>query len=80
MYEYGIPLICSHFSIGEPFVHRFLVNYWDLVLLLQLGSVAHSPLLVLHLELTSLLPKLMKVRSAGCLKLTCIAVDGLGRL
>jgi|SRR6218665_2182402 len=51
-------------------------------LLLQLGSVAHSPLLVppartdLHWKSASCL-KIMKMRSAGCLRLICIAVAGL---
>src|SRR6218665_147430 len=86
-----VPLVTSESSVdrylvyldGEPFVPLLLASYWCLVLKLQLRSVTHSPLLALHLEWT--LPwksvsclKLMKVRFAGCLRLICIAVVGLG--
>src|SRR6218665_2281452 len=86
-----VPLVTSASSVdrylvyldGEPFVPLLLASYWCLVLKLQLGSVTHSPLLALHLEWTfpwksvSCL-KLMKVHFAGCLRLICIAVVGLG--
>src|SRR6218665_569873 len=57
--------------------------YWCLVLKLQLGSVAHSPLLVPPPGVDSPWKsvsclKIIKVRFAGCLRLICIAVVGLG--
>src|SRR6218665_2882196 len=39
---------------AEPFVPLLLASYWCLALKLQLSSVAHSPLLVLHLKWTPL--------------------------
>src|SRR6218665_3084839 len=69
---------------GEPFVPLLLASYnWCLVLKLQPGSVAHSPLLVPPPGMDSPWKsvsclKIMKVRFAGCLRLICIAVDGLG--
>jgi len=39
---------------GEPFVPLLIASYWCLMLKLQLGSVVHFPLLVHHLEWTSL--------------------------
>ena len=39
---------------AEPFVPLPPASYWCLVLKLQLGSIAHSPLLPLHLEWTPL--------------------------
>ena len=68
---------------GEPFVSLLLASYWCLVLKLQLGSVTHSPLLVRPPGMNSPWKsisclKIMKVRFAGCLRLICIAVVGLG--
>src|SRR6218665_2734301 len=67
---------------GEPFVPPLLASYWCLVLKLQLGSVAHSPLLVPPPGMDSpwksaFCLKVMKVRYAGCLRLICFAVVGL---
>src|SRR6218665_2337 len=68
---------------AEPFVPLLPASYWCLVLKLQLGSVAHSPLLAPPPGMDSpwksvSCPKIMKVRFAGCLRLICIAVTGLG--
>ena len=69
---------------GGPFVPLLVVSYnWCLVLKLQLGSVAHSPLLVPPPGMDSPWKyvsclKIMKVRFAGCLRLICIAVAGVG--
>src|SRR6218665_1291738 len=86
-----VPLVTSTSSVdrylvyldGEPFVPQLLVSYWCLALKLQLGSVAHCPLLVPTLGMDSPWKsvsclKIMKVRFAGCLILICIAVAGLG--
>ena len=86
-----VPLVTSASSIdrylvyldGEPFVPLLLASYWCLVLKLQLGSVAHSPLLVPPSGMDSPWKsvsclKIMKVRFSGCLRLICIAVVGLG--
>ena len=68
---------------AEPFVPLLPASYWCLVLKLQLGSVAHSPLLAPPPGMdppwksVSCL-KIMKVRFAGCLRLICIAGAGLG--
>src|SRR6218665_233781 len=69
---------------GEPFIPLLLASYWCLVLKLQLGSFAHSPLLVPPPGMDSPWKsvsclKIMKVRFACCLRLICIAVIGLGR-
>src|SRR6218665_3798661 len=45
---------CPGLLDGESIVPLLLASYWCLVLKLQLGSVAHSPLLVPHLESTPL--------------------------
>src|SRR6218665_2494231 len=68
---------------AEPFVPLLLASYWCLVLKLQLGSVAHSPLLVPPPGMDSPWKsvsclKIMKVCFAGCLRLICIAMVGLG--
>src|SRR6218665_1084143 len=68
---------------AEPFVPLLPASYWCLVLKLQLGSVAHSPLLAPPPGMDSPWKsvsclKIMKVRFAGCLRLICIAVAGLG--
>ena len=86
-----VPLLTSASSVhrylvyldGEPFGPLLLSSYWYRVLQLQLGSVVHSPLLVpppgmdCLWKITSCL-KIMKLRSAGCLRLICIVVAGLG--
>ena len=64
-YRYLVYLTC------ELFVPLFLVSFWYLMLLLQLGSVVHTPLLVPP-------PGMHKVRSAGCLRLICITAASLG--
>src|SRR6218665_3023162 len=78
--------LCAHrylvYLDGEPFVLLLLASYWCLVLKLQLGSVAHSPLLVPPPGMDSPWKsvsclKIMKVRFAGCLRLICIAMVGL---
>ena len=82
------PTFIPGFIPGEPFVPLLLAtvaSYWNLVLLLQLGSVAHSPLLAPPPGMDSPWTyasclKIMKVRFAGCLRLICKAVVGLGRL
>src|SRR6218665_1043196 len=66
---------------AEPFVLLLPASYWCLVLKLQLGSVAHSPLLAPPPGMDSPWKsvsclKIMKVRFAGCLRLICMA--GLG--
>src|SRR6218665_2302953 len=68
---------------AEPFVPLLPTSYWCLVLKRQLGSVAHSPLLVPPPGMDSPWKsvsclKIMKVRFAGCLRLICTAVAGLG--
>src|SRR6218665_2453862 len=68
---------------AEPFVPLPPASYWCLVLKLQLGSVAHSPLLAPPPGMDSPRKsvsclKIMKVRFAGCLRLICIAMAGLG--
>src|SRR6218665_3802409 len=68
---------------AEPFVPLLPASYWCLVLKLQLGSVAHSPLLAPPPGMGSPWKsvsclKIMKVRFAGYLRLICIAVAGLG--
>src|SRR6218665_1400513 len=85
------PLVTSASSVdrylvyldGKPFVPLLLASYWCLVLKRQLGSVAHSPLLVPPPGMDSPWKsisclKIMKVRFAGCLRLICTAVAGLG--
>src|SRR6218665_3819380 len=68
---------------GRRALPLLLASYWYLVLKLQLGSVLHSPLLVPPPgmdspgESVSCL-KIMKVHSAGCLRVICIIVAGLG--
>jgi len=68
---------------GEPFIPLLLASYWCLVLKLQLGSFAHSPLLVPPLGMDSPWKsvsclKIMREHFAGCWRLICIAVVGLG--
>ena len=68
---------------GEPFVPLLLASYWCHLLLLQLGSVVHSPLLVPSPGMDSPWKsasclKIMKVCFAGYLRLICIVVVGLG--
>src|SRR6218665_1166967 len=85
------PLVTSVSSVdryleyldGEPFVPLLLASYWCLVLKMQLGSVVHSPLLVPPPGMDSPWKsvsclKIMKVCFAGCLRLICIAMVGLG--
>src|SRR6218665_3106354 len=60
-----------------------LASYWCFVLKLQLSIAAHSPLLIHPPGMDSPWKsvsclKIMKVRFAGCLRLICIAVAGLG--
>ena len=86
-----VPLVTSASSVdrylvyldGEQFVLLLLASYWCLVLKRQLGNVALSPLLVPPPGMDSSWKsvsclKIMKVRFAGCLRLICIAVAGLG--
>src|SRR6218665_2500012 len=88
-----VPLVTSASSVdrylvyldGELYDPLLLASYWYLVLKLQLGSVADSPLLVPPPGMNSPWKsvsclKIMKVRFAGCLRLICIAMVGLGRL
>jgi len=68
---------------GEPFAPLLLASYWCLMLLLQLGSVAHSPLLVPPPGMDSPWKsasclEITKVCFPCCLRLICIAVAGLG--
>jgi len=67
---------------GRRALRASVTGYWCLVLKLQLGIVAHSPLLVPPPGIDSPWKsvsclKIMKVRFAGCLRLICIAVVGL---
>src|SRR6218665_1503765 len=67
---------------AEPFVPLLPASYWCLVLKLQL-SIAHSPLLAPPPGMDSPWKsvsclRIMKLRFAGCLRLICIAVAGLG--
>src|SRR6218665_890172 len=67
----------------ESFVPMLLVTYWCHVILLQLGSVAHSLLLAPPHGMDSPWKsasclKIMKVHLAGSLRLICTAVAGLG--
>src|SRR6218665_1773070 len=86
-----VPLVTSASSVdrylvyleGEPFVPLLLASYWCLVLKMQLGSVGHSPLLVPPPGMDSPWKsisclKIMKACFAGCLRLICIDVVGLG--
>jgi len=75
---------CIVYLDAEPFVPLLLASYWCLVLKLQLGSAAHSPLLVPPPGMDSPWKsisclKITKVRFAGCLRLICMVVVGLGR-
>src|SRR6218665_2400183 len=63
---------CCNFPAVEPFAFLLLARYWHFVLLLQLGSVTHSPLLAFSSIMDSRLnfasySKIMTVRCAGCL-------------
>src|SRR6218665_2359633 len=63
---------CCNFPAFEPFAFLLLASYWHFVLLLQLGSVTHSPLLAFSPIMESRYnstsySKIMKVRCAGCL-------------
>src|SRR6218665_1150367 len=67
----------------DPFVLLSLANSWYLMLLLQLGSVAHFPLLAPPPGMGSpwrstLCRRIMKLHSASYLRLICFAVAGLG--
>ena len=85
-----VPLFTSASSVdrylvyldGEPF-GSLRARYWYFMLKLQLGSVVHSPWLVSPPGMNSPWKsvsclKIMKLRSAGCLRLICIIVAGLG--
>jgi len=82
-----VPLLTSVSFIDRYLVYldgvpMLLASYWCLMLKLQLGSVVHSPLLVPLPGMDSLwkstpCQKILKVHSAGCLRLICIVVAGL---